>query len=33
VHFIDANPRLVEPMTGVYSGVNLADILVRVSLG
>ena len=31
--FIDANPRLVEPMNGVFSGVNLADLLVRVSLG
>ncbi len=30
--FIDANPRLVEPMNGVFSGVNLADILVKVSL-
>jgi len=31
--FIDANPRLVEPMNAVFSGVNLADILVRVSIG
>ena len=31
--FIDANPRLVEPMNAVLSGVNLADILVRVSTG
>jgi len=31
--FIDANPRLVEPMNAVFSGVNLADILVRVSSG
>jgi len=31
--FIDANPRLVEPMNGVFSGVNLAEALVRVSLG
>lgn len=31
--FIDANPRLVEPMNGVFSGVNLADKLVKVSLG
>jgi len=30
--FIDANPRLVEPMNAVLSGVNLADILVRVSM-
>jgi hypothetical protein len=31
--FIDANPRLVEPMNAVFSGVNLADALVRVSTG
>jgi hypothetical protein len=31
--FIDANPRLIEPMNAVLSGVNLADILVRVSAG
>lgn len=31
--FIDANPRLVEPMNAVFSGTNLADILVRVSTG
>ena len=31
--FIDANPRLVEPMNAVLSGVNLADILVQVSTG
>ncbi len=31
--FIDANPRLIEPMNAVISGVNLADILVRVSTG
>lgn len=31
--FIDANPRLVEPMNAVFAGVNLADVLVRVSLG
>jgi predicted ATP-grasp superfamily ATP-dependent carboligase len=31
--FIDANPRLVEPMNAVLSGVNLADILVRISAG
>lgn len=31
--FIDANPRLVEPMNAVFSGVNLADVLVRVSIG
>jgi hypothetical protein len=31
--FIDANPRLVEPMNAVFSGVNLADVLVRISTG
>lgn len=31
--FIDANPRLVEPMNAVFGGVNLADILVRISAG
>jgi len=31
--FIDANPRLVEPMSGVLSGINLADVLVRISTG
>lgn len=31
--FIDANPRLVEPMNAAFSGVNLADVLVRVSTG
>ena len=31
--FIDANPRLVEPMNAVFSGINLADILVRLSCG
>jgi hypothetical protein len=31
--FIDANPRLVEPMNAAFSGVNLADTLVRVSTG
>ena len=31
--YIEANPRLVEPMNGVISGVNLADILVRLSMG
>lgn len=31
--FIDVNPRLVEPMNAVFSGVNLADVLVRVSTG
>jgi predicted ATP-grasp superfamily ATP-dependent carboligase len=31
--YYEANPRLVEPMNAVLSGVNLADILVRLSLG
>jgi hypothetical protein len=31
--YFDANPRLVEPMNGVRSGVNLADVLVAVSTG
>jgi hypothetical protein len=31
--YFEANPRLVEPVNGVLSGVNLADILVRLSLG
>lgn len=31
--FIDVNPRLVEPMNAVFSGVNLAGMLLRVSTG
>ncbi|NVN86037.1 MAG: hypothetical protein HXX15_08090 [Rhodopseudomonas sp.] len=31
--FFDANPRLVEPMNGWLSGVDLAGALLRVSLG
>jgi predicted ATP-grasp superfamily ATP-dependent carboligase len=31
--FIDCNPRLVEPVNACLAGVNLADVLVRVSLG
>lgn len=31
--YIDANPRLVEPVNAAFSGVNLADLLVRLSLG
>jgi hypothetical protein len=30
---IDAIPRLVEPMNAAFSGVNLADLPVRLSLG
>ncbi len=32
-YYIEANPRLVEPMNAVLSGVNLADILAQLSLG
>ena len=31
--FIDANPRLVEPVNALLSGVNLAEALVRISCG
>src|SRR5208283_5346747 len=31
--YIEANPRLVEPMNAVMSGVNLAEMLVKLSLG
>lgn len=31
--FLDANPRLVEPMTGALSGVDLAGCLLSVSVG
>ena len=31
--YIEANPRLVEPMNAVLSGVNLADLLARLSMG
>jgi hypothetical protein len=31
--FIDANPRLVEPMNALLSGVDLAGVLLEVSLG
>ena len=31
--YIDANPRLVEPMNAFFSGVNLPDRLVRLSIG
>lgn len=31
--FIDANPRLVEPVNGLLSGVDLAGALVDVSMG
>jgi predicted ATP-grasp superfamily ATP-dependent carboligase len=32
-HFIDANPRLVEPMNAWLSGVDLAGALLQISLG
>ena len=31
--FIDANPRLVEPMSALLSGVDLAGALLEISLG
>lgn len=31
--YIEANPRLVEPMNAALSGVDLADLTVRVALG
>lgn len=31
--YIEANPRLVEPMNATLSGVNLADLTVRMALG
>jgi len=31
--YIEANPRLVEPMNAALSGVNLAALVVRVALG
>ena len=31
--FLEANPRLVEPMNACLSGVNFADLTVRVALG
>jgi len=31
--FIDANPRLVEPVNALLSGVNLAEALVKISCG
>jgi hypothetical protein len=33
LRYIDCNPRLVEPMSAVFSGLDLADMLVRVSCG
>jgi carbamoylphosphate synthase large subunit len=31
--YIECNPRLVEPMNATFSGLNLADLTVRVALG
>jgi hypothetical protein len=31
--YIDANPRITEPMNAVVNGVNVADMQVRLSLG
>ncbi len=31
--YIDANPRITEPMNAMVNGVNLADLQVRLSLG
>lgn len=31
--YLEANPRLVEPMNATLSGVNLADLTVRLALG
>lgn len=31
--YIDANPRITEPMNAVVNGVNVADLQVRISLG
>jgi hypothetical protein len=31
--FFDANPRLVEPMNGWLSGVDLPGALLKISLG
>ena len=31
--FIDSNPRIVEPMNALFSGIDLAGVLVRISLG
>ncbi len=31
--YIEANPRLVEPMNALAAGLNLPDVLVRLSMG
>ena len=32
-HYVDCNPRLVEPMSAVLAGCDLVDLLLRISLG
>ena len=32
-YYFDCNPRLVEPMSAVFAGLDLVDVLVRVSRG
>jgi predicted ATP-grasp superfamily ATP-dependent carboligase len=32
-HYIDCNPRLVEPMSALLAGLDLVDLLLRVSRG
>ena len=32
-HYIDCNPRLVEPLNALMAGLDLTDLLLRVSLG
>jgi predicted ATP-grasp superfamily ATP-dependent carboligase len=32
-HYFDCNPRLVEPMSAVFAGLDLVDLLLRVSRG
>jgi predicted ATP-grasp superfamily ATP-dependent carboligase len=32
-YFVDCNPRLVEPMSAYFSGLDLAGLLVRISMG
>ena len=32
-YYFDCNPRLVEPMSAVFAGLDLVDLLLRVSRG
>ena len=32
-YYFDCNPRLVEPMSAVFAGLDLVDVLLRVSRG